>query len=304
MGNPTQSTRLYGILGRNISYSLSPAMHNAAFKHFGIAAEYKIFDIADDKLEAFFTEYILGGKLSGLNVTVPYKVTVKEMTEKCQVRSVSVDSFPKLAGAINTLKIEGSSISAFNTDGEGFYNSLREDLGFDPAGKDVFVLGAGGAGRVIALFLASLGEDAPKNISVYDVDAGQLAALRDTVGRYRGSGVIDSHVEVVKDLSGMAKCDLIVNATPLGTKEGDKMPVPSESVEQLRKKTLVYDLVYARETELVKAAREKGLRASTGEGMLAGQGALSFQKWTGKNLEEIKPVIRKALMEALGRGKQ
>ena len=301
MTNTNTAMKRYGLLGRNISYSLSPAMHNAAFKHFGIQAEYEIFDVEADNLEAFFTEYILGGKLSGLNVTVPYKVTIKEMTEKSQVRSVSIASFPQLAGAVNTLKMEGSSISAFNTDGEGFYTSLREDLGFDPAGKDVFVLGAGGAGRVVALFLASLGEDAPKNINVYDVDAEQLAALRSTVGRYRGSGVIDSHVEVVKDLSGIAKFDLIVNTTPLGTKEGDKMPIPAASVEQLKKKTVVYDLVYARETELVKSVREKGLRASNGEGMLAGQGALSFEKWTGKPLGEIKPVIRKALMEALKR---
>jgi shikimate dehydrogenase len=277
-------------------------MHNAAFKHFGISAEYRIFDVEPDKLESFFKEFILGGKLAGLNVTVPYKVSVKEIVEKCEGRSVSIAPFPKIAGAINTLKVEASSISAYNTDGEGFYASLAEDASFDPKGKEVFVIGSGGAGRVISLYLASLGDDAPKRISVYDVDARQLASLRDTVGRYRGSGVLGAPIEIEKDLGGLAKCDLVVNATPLGTKEGDKLPIPPDRLEILKKKTVIYDLVYARETELVKLAKEKGIRAFTGEGMLAGQGALSFEKWTGKPLGEIKTVMRKVLAEALKRG--
>lgn len=301
MANPESAKKLYGILGRNISYTLSPAMHNAAFKHFGISAEYKVFDVAPDQVEGFFKEYILGGKVSGLNVTVPYKAVVKELAEACRERKVTIAPFPQIAGAVNTLKIDAAEISAFNTDGEGFYTSLMEDAGFDPKGKDVFILGAGGAGRVIALFLASLGEDSPKNIRVFDVDAVQLASLRDTVGRYRGSGVLDSHVEVEKNMDGIEKIDLIVNATPLGTKEGDRVPVPQEKLALLKKKTVVYDLVYARKTELVKLASEKGLRVSTGEGMLANQGALAFEKWTGKPLAEVKPVIRKALIEALGR---
>ena len=296
-----QPAKLYGLLGRNISYSLSPAMHNAAFKHFGIPAEYRLFDVAPEGVELFFRDLILGGKLAGLNVTVPYKVVVKDLLEKTEVRKVSFDQFPNIAGAVNTLKIEGAGIEAFNTDGEGFYMSLTEDAGFDPKGKDVFIIGAGGAGRVIALYLASLGEDAPRKIKVSDIDEGQLASLRDTVGRFRGSGVLSSPIELTKGADGIEKCDLVVNATPAGTKEGDAMALAPAKVDLLRKKSVVYDLVYARETELVKAVRAKGARAVTGEGMLAGQGALAFEKWTGKPLAEIKPVMRKALAEALGR---
>lgn len=301
MTNTDTVKQLYGLLGRNISYSLSPAMHNAAFKHFGINAEYRIFDVEPENVESFFNEYVVGGKVFGMNVTVPYKVIVKELLEKCTRSSVSVAPFPRLAGAVNTLAVQSSNVAAFNTDGEGFYVSLKEDAGFDPKGKDVFVLGAGGAGRVIALYLASLGEAAPNKINVYDVDTGQIGSLRETVELYRGKSVISCEVGTAKTTDDIAEYDLIVNATPLGTKEGDKLPVPPDKLALLTGKTVIYDLVYARETELVKFARQRGLRVSSGEGMLANQGALAFEKWTGKPLDEIKLVMRKALMEALKR---
>ena len=96
----------------------------------------------------------------------------------------------------------------------------------------------------------------------------------------------------VKDLPiSIAESDLIVNATPLGTKEGDKLPF---SPEDLKQPVVLYDLVYAHETEIVKKAKEKGIVSSNGLGMLINQAAVAFNIWTGKPIEEIKKVMQDA----------
>ncbi|MDD3088604.1 MAG: shikimate dehydrogenase [Candidatus Omnitrophica bacterium] len=301
MAENTPNEELYGLLGRNIAYSLSPAMHNAAFEHFEIRAEYRIFDVTPENLGDFIKEELLSGKVEGLNITVPYKTDVMVFLENFPGAKVSLTPFPRISGAINTLRRTGDSLELHNTDGEGFYASLREDAGMDPSGKNIFILGAGGAGRVIALYLAGLGGDAPRRIDVFDIDKERLFSLKDTVGRYRGSGILDVHVETRSDLLGIGNADLVVNATPIGTREGDTAPIDDGIVGELRKKCVIYDLVYARETELVKTARSKGLRAFNGEGMLANQGALAFSLWTGKPFDEVKPVMRAALMRELNR---
>ena len=95
-------------------------------------------------------------------------------------------------------------------------------------------------------------------------------------------------------------CNLIANTTPCGTNVGDPIPI---SPEWLKPGMTVYDLVYARETELIKAAKEKGLKASGGLGMLVMQGAMSFGLWTGEKIEEIKNIMKQAALEKLANKK-
>lgn len=267
---------VYGLLGRNIGYSLSPAMHNAAFKHFKIPAEYKLFDIEPDDLEKFFNEEVLTGNLSGFNITVPHKIKIKEIIDKLNRAKREIDHEVKILNAINTVKVRKGKIYAFNTDGKGFYKSLFEDTGFDPLDKDIFVLGAGGAGRTIAFFLKYLSSGKPKKVCMYDVDKSGLSAI------IKDSDIIEAEPKKIKE------CDLIINATPLGTKEGDPAPF---DFSLLKQGMVVYDLVYARETELIKYAKQKGLIAINGKGMLINQAVLSFNIWTGKPLEETKKVM-------------
>jgi len=280
------SSKLYGLLGKNISYSRSPDMHNAAFRHFGIDVEYVLFDKGEDELEEFFGS-ALKGEISGFNVTVPHKIKIREMLKFAP--SCSLDAVAEILGAVNTVKCDGGELEGFNTDGRGFLESLQEDTGFDPAGKTVLVMGAGGASRAISLYLASA-LAITKKVFVFDIDKERSSSL---VSAFKGtsSGNILSAIEEEDIPTVLAEADLVVNATPLGTREGDPSPV---SAEYLHKGLVVYDLVYARQTELVKEARKKGLTAVDGLGMLINQAALAFNIWTAKPLDEVKKVMKEA----------
>ena len=292
MTEEAKNRKTYGLLGRNISYTLSPVMHNAAFRHFGIPAEYEIFDIEEKELEAFFQDRLLGGDVSGFNITVPYKVKIKELLEACTDRDVTVDKWVKVIGAANTVKVNGNKISVYNTDAEGFFKSLIEDAGFETTRKEAFILGAGGAGRAISLYMNYIGH--LNQIYVYDVDAAKLDSLDED-----RKNLVPDKVRTIRKLEDVPvklnECDLLVNATPLGTREGDELPISQDMLDiVLEKRMHVYDLVYARETELVKKAKEKGIKAVNGLGMLVNQAAKAFKIWTGKPLDEIAEVMKSA----------
>ena len=287
---------MYGLLGRNIGYSLSPAMHNAAFRHFHANGVYELFDEMEEDLNDFVLNCILGGRVSGLNVTVPYKTAVKELLETVRetgLRNVEFDPIVSSTGSLNTLKFVDNSIRGCNTDAQGFWDALIEDVLKERLPKKkFFILGSGGAGRAICHHLAIA--NLVDKIHVYDVDKTKLSSLKESFMGLKDVpkdilGEVASEKEIAEKMND---CDVIVNATPLGTREGDKMPIPAE---YLKKGMAVYDLVYARETELVKAAREKGLPAANGLGMLINQAALAFNIWTDKPLDEVKKVMAEAV---------
>lgn len=291
MVNDIPGKKIYGLLGRNISYSLSPAMHNAAFKHFKINAEYTIFDRKEDELGVFFEKELLGGKISGINVTVPYKIKMKEMLEEGEGHTL--DAQVRLFGALNTIKVDGRALSGFNTDAAGFYRSLSEVISprMELKGKDVLVIGAGGAGRVISLFLRYFsGVDPYPRVYVTDADEAKLHFNIPGVELDGIHPILPGQVE-----DKIKNCKLVVNATPLGTKEGDPAPIP---LEWLRPGMVVYDLVYARKTELLACAKRKGLKAVDGLGMLINQAALAFAIWNPEApFGEIREVMTGALRE-------
>ena len=167
--------KIYGVLGHPAGHSLSPAMQNAAFKAALLDAEYGIYDVAPDRLTDFLSSLSKKG-ISGLNVTIPHKIKTKEFVESCG----TLDAFAKKMGAVNTIKAgDDGKLSAFNTDGPGFYRSLVDDLKFEPEGKTVFVLGAGGAASAVVMYLGN----GPKRIFCCDVDKDKAAALK---SRYDG----------------------------------------------------------------------------------------------------------------------
>lgn len=293
MGEDKGKRDIYGLLGCNISYSLSPVMHNSAFRHFGIKAAYQIFDIKPSELNGFI-EGIRRGGISGINITVPYKVSVMEILRKNV--SDTVEGFAGSLGAVNTVRVSGGGLEGFNTDGPGFGESLKDDLGVSPvtfSGNKALILGAGGAGRAVSFYL--LGSDLNlEKVFIRDTDTNRARALAGDINLNFGPGravAVDAEESALRAL----ECVIIVNATPLGTKEGDIMPFPAE--EQHTAAAALYDLVYARETELVRFWRSRGGRACGGLGMLVDQAALAFDIWTGSkyDLFEIKSVMRSSL---------
>jgi shikimate dehydrogenase len=280
------ATLKYGIIGHPVGHSLSPAMQNAAFRALGIDAEYLLYDVEPERLEAFLKNAKASG-ISGLNVTIPHKIKAKEYLE----RKGALDENAGRLGAVNTIKIDDNGVlCGYNTDGPGFYRSLAEDLRFEPSGKNVFVLGAGGAARAVVMYLGN----EPKKIFVSDVDKAKAEGLYAHYKKYFDG----QRLAIVGDADFKASlrgCELLVNATPVGMKESDPSPVDTSL---LHHGLHIYDLVYNRpSTELVKRANSLKLHAATGLGMLLYQGAIAFEIWTGAPAPV--DVMRKALKTAL-----
>lgn len=278
----------YGIAGHPVRHSLSPAMQLAAFAESGIDADYSLYDISPRGLEEFLDGLARDG-ISGLNVTIPHKIKAKEYLE----RRGSLDPVAEKLGAVNTIKVSdaGGKPRGYNTDGPGFYRSLVEDLKFEPEGKKIFVLGAGGAAKAVIMYLGN----APARISVFDTDASRTASLGEHFGRYFDRKRLDivPGAQAVPDAIGESA--LLINATPVGMSESDPSPVGKDL---LHKGLYVYDLVYNRPyTQLVRDANSLKLHAVTGAGMLLYQGAGAFEIWTGRKapVEVMKRALRRSL---------
>lgn len=275
----------YGLIGHPVEHSLSPAMQNAAFAAAKIDAEYKLFNVAPDNLEAFLRD-LVKNNIAGANVTIPHKVKAKEYIEKNGV----LDKYAERLGAVNTIKVEDGKLKGFNTDGPGFYRSLVEDLKFEPEGKTVFVLGAGGAARAIIMYLGN----GPKKIYVDDIETRMAEEIKKHYEKYYDRRKLEVVKKgAVKDAINSA--DLLIQATPVGMDDRDPSPI---DIELLRPGLRVYDLVYNKPmTKLVEGATKKKLHAATGLGMLLYQGAMAFELWTGEKAPV--DVMKKALKGAL-----
>ncbi|MDD5045023.1 MAG: shikimate dehydrogenase [Candidatus Omnitrophica bacterium] len=282
--------KIYGLIGHPVKHSLSASMHNAAFIALGMDAEYQLFDKTEQELEKFIAQIKKPRSvISGLNVTIPYKVTVHDLLKG------SLSENAAKIGAVNTIIIEEEGkerkLIGENTDGPGFLQALDKDLRFDPKEKIVFVLGAGGAARAIIMALGS----SPEKIYFTDIDEEKALRLEADYKKYFGDNRIYRVGE--KDKSDCIKiADLLVNATGAGMKDTDELPIEADA---LHKNMYIFDCIYnPKETKLLKLAKEKKLEYANGLGMLLYQGIRSFELWTGVTPPE--EAMRNALNEALG----
>lgn len=273
---------IYGLIGYPLSHSLSPLMHNAAFAHLKINAQYKLFPLKEKEIGPFLKS-VKRNNIFGLNVTVPYKEKVIPFLD-----SISYEA--RLIGAVNTVKVSGTKLLGLNTDGEGFLKHLKEDLEFDPKGKTIVIIGAGGASRAVSIYLSKLN---PKLISIYDIDRSKLSALVNHLkANFKDANIKLANSIRELDIEGS---DLLINATAVGMKETEPCLIDKKFIH---KKMLVYDLIYnPKQTKLLKAAKQKGARISNGLGMLLYQGMIAFEIWTGRKAP--KEVMQNALLGGL-----
>lgn len=276
------SKEIFGLIGFPVRHSLSPLMHNAAFKALGIEAGYELFELKPQELEPFL-KTLTQKNISGLNVTIPYKEQVLPFLG-------TVSAQAQLIAAVNTIKVSGSGLEGFNTDSQGFLMHLAEDLRFSPRGKIICVIGAGGAARAVTTALSAAGAG---KISVYDIENDRCEKLIFRLKEnFSGTQFVNSPSPEELEIGNS---DLLVNATPIGMNDADPLIIDPGLI---KKGLLVYDLIYnPKETKLLKAARQRGAAVSNGLGMLLYQGMLSFEIWTGK--QAPKEIMRKALEEGV-----
>ena len=270
MMRPTGTTRLAGVIGDPVRHSLSPALHNAGFAHLGLDWTYVAFAVpAGGGADAVAAMRALG--IDGLSVTMPLKA---EVAEACDELSPAA----AVLGAVNCVRRRGDRLIGENTDGAGFVNSLRRQAGVELAGKHAVVLGAGGAARAVVVALVSEGA------SVTIVNRSMEPAMRAAeLGKTAASAAgIGSSMSVMVGAPGAVRdADLVVNATPLGMRGADPMPV---APDLLHRGQVVVDLIYMPAvTPMLEVADEAGAQVLNGTGMLLFQAAEQFKMWTGRD---------------------
>jgi 3-dehydroquinate dehydratase / shikimate dehydrogenase len=260
----SENTAIYGIVGNPVSHSVSPAMQNAAFKALGLDAVFLPFEVRD--LGAFITRMVRASSreielnLGGLAVTIPHKQAIIPLLDRIDETAMEI-------GAVNTVKIIGSELHGYNTDADGFISPLKNVYG-DLHGARTAVIGAGGAARAVVFALTR--EQA--NVTVFARDELKAAEFTEKF-----------KVEV-RRLSGhiiFKNFDIVVNATPLGTK-GNLESETCAVADQLVDVKFAYDLVYnPASTPFLREARLAGVETVLGRAMLLSQGARQFEIWTG-----------------------
>ena len=296
--NPNASTLYAAVYGHPIRHSASPAMQNAGIIDMGLNWRYLAFDVAPEQLNV-----ALAGARSmrfvGLNLTVPHKLLALDWVDE-------VDPAAREWGAVNTIRFEGQSSDGqwipvgqaddptifetirsvgFNTDADAILRSIKEDLEMGLKGTKCVLLGAGGAGRVAALKLASA-----KVSRLYLIN--RTRSKSEAVAKDIQSKYPDVQVELGYPKQGES-IDLLLNATSLGLKTSDDLPVDLEAIN-LRNVNSVYDMIYQpAETALLQAALSAGCRTANGLGMLLYQGTAALEIWTGK------PAPTEVMREAL-----
>jgi len=284
---------IYGVIGWPIKHSLSPAMHNAAFKELGIDAEYRLFEVPPEKLE----DFIFNKKdVSGFNITIPHKIRAREVLKNKfkVVNNLSYLYYDEMSGAVNTVKRNGDDIEYCNTDPAGFRHSLENDLKFKTKDKNVLIIGCGGVSRAIVADLGYPGHHI-KKIYLYDINKEAVESAKRQYSNLKNKIKFIYNTKEMLELKD--EFALLVNASPVGMEERDeRLAAPKEL---LRKELYVFDLVYNRKTRLFKEASALGCHVADGSGMLAAQGAFSFSLWTGVPAVKVLETMRSALNKAL-----
>ena len=275
-------TRLTAVIGDPVRHSLSPVLHNAAYRELGLDWVFVALEVAEGSTaDALDATRVLG--LIGLSVTMPHKSAAAAGCDELSEDAAALRS-------VNTVSMTADGrLAGDSTDGEGFLRSLRE-AGHDPAGAAAVVLGAGGAARAVARALGRAGAEVvvcARNPEAAAIAAG-LGAGRAEAWSARAAAV--------------SAASLVVNATPLGMAGGPRAQAAAVSEEALHAGQVVADLVYhPRDTPLLRAARGQGAAVVDGLGMLVHQAALQIERWSGfpAPLAAMRSAVERVLSPSL-----
>ncbi|VAW35201.1 Shikimate 5-dehydrogenase I alpha [hydrothermal vent metagenome] len=278
------TTKLCSIFGDPVEQTLSPQMHNAAFKALSLDMLYVPFHVTPGGLPAAINAIKAMG-IVGVNITIPHKQSVMELIDE-------VDEQARLIGSVNTIVNRDGLLTGYNTDGQGYLASLTGETGFDVHDNSVVILGAGGTARSIAYNLLKA---SASRVLIANRTVEKAEALRNDLRSIFPQAHIDaSGLNIAPELS---QADLLINTTSLGMmgKGGAHAPV---DLTTLPPAAIVSDIVFKPlHTPLLIDAEARGHMIHTGLGMLVCQGALGFELWTGR--EAPIDIMHKAAADAL-----
>lgn len=261
-------TGLVGVMGDPIEHSVSPSMHNGAFKALGLNYVYVPFKVNKEDLSSA-VKAIKAMNIRGVNVTIPHKVNIIPLLDE-------IDPLAREIGAVNVLVNNTGKLTGYNTDAEGFLHVLLEHS-VEPEDKNVVILGAGGAARAIAFILAGRGA----NLIMLNRTPAKAAKCAADVSAATGQ---TAEVLALNDKNladAMGRAQILINTTSVGM-----FPAVNDSLvpgSLMRSSLIVADIVYnPYRTKLLSDAGKAGTKIINGLEMLIWQGALAFEKWTGK----------------------
>ena len=282
----TGYTRLAGLIAKPARHSISPLMHNTAFKANNIDAVYLSFEVEKEQLPQFI-KGISAFDMIGVNVSMPYKLAVIPYLDELSEAAT-------LIGAVNTIVPQKDGrLVGHNTDGSGFIRSLV-DSNVEIIGEEITVIGTGGAATAICVQAAL---DGVQKINVFNRQGEFFTQKQQKINEIAQKSQCTLSLTDLADGKALNKAlgnsKLLINATDVGMKPNEAQ-TPIQDFSAFHDDLAVYDVIYnPRETKLIQIAKEKGLKTVNGLGMLLYQGAYAFELWTGKKmpLEIVKPLV-------------
>ncbi len=271
------------VVGNPIKHSKSPIIHNIWLKKRNRKIVYEKKLLSEKQL-GLMIDMIRKGECLGFNITLPFKTKILKFIDYYEENV-------KQIGAANTVYLKGNKVIGANTDGKGFVSSLKNEVRMNLNDKKVFVIGAGGASRGILLELLKY---PVKEICICNRNFTNAKKLKKNISFYSLNCKITLQRWQRKKI--LRKYDLIINTTSFGMNLRENL---NFNFRALRKRTVVYDLIYnPNETNFLKKAKKSNLRSYNGVGMLVRQAAESFARWfneevSEKDINEVKRVILK-----------
>ena len=266
------NTKIVGVIGHPIKHTLSPIMHNYAYKNLNLDYVYLPFDISSIGLQDSLKGMVALG-IRGFNVTIPHKERIIEYMDE-------LSDSAKIVGAVNTVVNDNGKLIGYNTDVNGIIKTL-EEFKKNISGKTVSVLGAGGAARSVIYTL--INHFKVKKINIINRTVEKAESLKDYFSSKMLFEKIKTYELIPPDVTEiLAKSKLIINASSIGMSP-DNDDSPTTILESFNKNQIVFDIVYnPQKTKFLALAEEQGALTINGLKMFVEQGAKSFELWTSE----------------------
>jgi shikimate dehydrogenase len=276
-------SRYIGLIGYPVKHSISPYFQQVALDYYGLDIRYELWETVSSQLQET-VKNLKDPQNIGANVTVPYKETVLPLLDE-------VDNLAGSIGAVNTIVKKNDRLVGFNTDAHGFIEALNREGHFNPEGKRVVILGAGGVARAVSFALV---QKKVASLAITDGIFERARVLAKNLVSYKevslaGSKDLTANVTAfewrnLSSVKTLENCDLIVHCTTIGMKDSPQEGKSPLTFEVIPEDILIFDVVYTPSiTPLLGLAQRAGANILGGLPMLIYQGAASFKLWIGKD---------------------